>query len=105
MPWSLILLSVLVASVSMTVSRALIFKSLRQLVQRQWPWAASLLTCPYCTAHWVALSVCLIRSIHPAWTFVLVGLAVPFMIVIELFFRLLESSHEEGDPVHGPGGD
>lgn len=43
-----------VATVSMTVTRALIFRSFRKWVESKSEFLGDLFACPYCTSHWVA---------------------------------------------------
>lgn len=51
----LVVLGMAVGVVSMTISKASIFERLRVWIDRESEWLGDLVSCPYCTSHWVAL--------------------------------------------------
>ena len=51
-----LLLSLVTASISFTVSEAKLFKPLREWVKRKIRWG-ELLSCGYCLGHWVAFAL------------------------------------------------
>ena len=96
------ILALATASVSMTLSKAQIFAGLRKwLLDGCWlrVWVGELLSCPYCTSHWVALV--LVLAYRPilvqAWlpldlavaVFVIVTLAAPLQWVIFKVFAAM----------------
>jgi hypothetical protein len=52
-----LLLSLVTACVSFTLSEAVIFASMRAAAHRAKPWAGKLISCGYCTGHWVAATL------------------------------------------------
>jgi len=55
----LIYTSLAVASISLTISRAKIFSPHREWIARRNIWVGDLISCPYCTSHWISFIVCL----------------------------------------------
>ena len=47
-------LSLVVASVSVTITKTKIFKGWREFLDKKNPWLGSLFKCPYCLGHWVS---------------------------------------------------
>lgn len=89
-PSELAYAAVFIAVVSMDVSKTSIFSPLRTRIAKISPWAGKLISCPWCFSHWVALVVVLALRVNPVWLFVLVGLAVVPMLLIQLLFIALE---------------
>lgn len=52
-----IMLSFAVSAISMTVTKAVVFKPLREWIVEKNSWLGKLFTCPYCFSHWVAFAV------------------------------------------------
>ena len=48
----LAVLGLVVGTISMTVTKAVVFKWFRDRLKR--PWLKELFSCPYCFSHWVA---------------------------------------------------
>ena len=46
--------SMAVAAASLTLSKAHVFAWLREAVARRSAWLGQLVSCPYCTSHWIA---------------------------------------------------
>lgn len=52
--WPVVLtLSLAFAIISVTLTKGKIFRKQRLWVAKRSPWAYSLLSCPYCTSHWI----------------------------------------------------
>lgn len=58
--YQVLVLSLATAAISVTVSRAQIFATFRTLVAEKSTWAGKLISCYYCTSHWVAIVFVLI---------------------------------------------
>lgn len=54
---SLIIAGLAVASISYTISIAKIFKNQREWIKSKNSWLGELLSCPYCTSHYVSMAV------------------------------------------------
>jgi hypothetical protein len=52
-----IMLSFAVSAISMTVTKAVVFKPAREWIVDKSSWFGKLFTCPYCFSHWVAFVV------------------------------------------------
>lgn len=50
-------LAVAVAAVAVTVSKARVFASTREWIAKRNAWLGELVSCSYCTSHWVALAL------------------------------------------------
>lgn len=63
----LLVLGLVVGTISMTLTKAFIFKGLRDKLKVTW--MKELFNCPYCTGHWVALPFIGLLAKHlPQWT-------------------------------------
>jgi hypothetical protein len=58
--YQVLVLSLATAAISVTVSRAQIFATFRTLIAEKSTWAGKLISCYYCTSHWVAIVFVLI---------------------------------------------
>jgi hypothetical protein len=54
--YTVIVLAFAVSSISMTLSKARIFKPIRRWINARNKWLGELVDCPYCTIHWVAFA-------------------------------------------------
>jgi len=61
---ALLLLSLATASITMTLSKAKIFAWLREWLLVHVPFVGKLLSCPYCTSHWVSLALMILLTSH-----------------------------------------
>ena len=52
--FELLVLALATSTISVTITKAGIFKPLRERIARLNDWAGELFSCPYCMAHWVA---------------------------------------------------
>ena len=52
---AVLIISLAVSSVSMTISKALVFKRFRDFLSGKNYWLGKLVSCPYCLSHWVSL--------------------------------------------------
>lgn len=52
--WQIIVLSFVVAAMSCTISKANVFEEARWQIKKRNEWAGKLISCPYCTSHWLA---------------------------------------------------
>lgn len=107
-------LSLVVATVSMTLSKAKIFKSLREFLEKKSQWLGELIHCPYCTSHWVALFfVVLYRPViikgipvfdYIVTVFVVVCLASFWSFIICHAFIAMDSLVEKKQGISSKGG-
>ena len=100
-------LALAVAALSLTITKAAVFKDLREWVNGRNEWLGKLVSCPYCTSHWVSfILVGIYRPVivqSAVWpvnlavsAFVIVGLAAPMSWVIYCSFtKLYEPENEE----------
>jgi hypothetical protein len=52
------------ATITLTISRALIFSPLRKFLSSRVPFLGDLVNCPYCLSHWVAFLIATIFYEH-----------------------------------------
>lgn len=50
-------LSLAVSALSITITKAKVFRWFRKLIQQQSNWLGELISCPYCMSHWFALAM------------------------------------------------
>jgi hypothetical protein len=74
----MLLLGMIAASVSVTISESSLFKSLRGWLDIYNPFLGEMISCCYCTSHWVALIIFILKpvvvitfSIWPWFTLIL----------------------------------
>ncbi len=97
--FKIVMLSLATAAISLTISKARVFTSLRKQIGESNKWLGELISCTYCTSHWVAFA--LVAMCHPVivsqkfmvdllvTTFVLVALSA---IVIGAIMKLMPVS-------------
>lgn len=59
----LILISLAVASTSMTISKSTLFSPLRIWIKNKDELCCELISCPYCVSHWISLFISLLIDI------------------------------------------
>jgi|GEM_PF-1657724 len=103
---SLVILAFATSAVSLTISKAGIFESVRHWVADHNEWLGELVSCPYCTSHWVSL---LLVSIYRpvvvqsgAWiidlavsVFTIVAMAAMISWLVYRSYKGLDSGSEE----------
>jgi hypothetical protein len=63
-----IVLSLVVSTTSVTVTKARVFREVRHIAARHGSWLGDLMRCPYCISHWISLLLvtiyrpCIVRS-------------------------------------------
>ncbi len=103
-----LLLSLPVAVISLTITRASVFQYLREWIRERNEWLGKLFTCPYCMSHWVsfALVACYQPRIIQWWwpldlvlsAFAIVALAMPVSFVVYRSFQgLIIENNDEAD--------
>ena len=99
----MVFVSMAIAAISMTITRALVFKKLRDWIANNNEFMGDLFNCPYCFSHWMALIAAVWYQFEPinksfVWLNVIVS---TFMLVtITSFFcgmilRSFSSGEEE----------
>jgi hypothetical protein len=105
--FTLLLLAPVVAVISTTITRSSVFHPLRKWMLEHNHWIGKLITCPYCTAHWVSFVIVALyrpRIVHSGWwpvdlllsAFALVALAMPIAFVVyRSFLGMPQENNEE----------
>jgi Protein of unknown function (DUF1360) len=99
--WATVELAIAIAALSVTLTTGKIFRAPRTWLKAKSPRVGALLSCAYCTSHWLAALALLTRQGPVAWSgvgdfvrdlFVLVGIA---SIWVGLMTRLLPFSRDD----------
>ena len=61
----LLIISLAVSAISMTLTKAMIFKGFRDWLKDHNDWLGELFSCPYCTSHWVSFGFVVIYGPLP----------------------------------------
>lgn len=79
--WLLVEQALIVAVITLTISRSKLFRPLRRTLRARVPVLGTLASCPYCLSHWIGWGVAVVFQPQGAfWMgFVLVALAAPVM--------------------------
>lgn len=76
----LIVMALACSAAAMTITKASLFSTLRDWVVSKNAWLGKLVTCPYCTSHWLAMAAALltpaIPGTHPVSHFVVTAFAI-----------------------------
>ncbi len=104
----ILILALPVSAITLTITRSSLFERPREWMLEKNEWFGKLVTCPYCTSHWVsfALVVWYQPRMLQSWlpvdliisTFAVVALAMPISFVILCSFKnmaLLEEDPEK----------
>lgn len=78
------MLALATAAISVTISRAKIFKSAREYVAGRSEWFGELISCHYCLSHWVAITMVLIYRPLLVQAWLPVDVAVMVFVVVAL---------------------
>lgn len=89
----LLLLSFATASIAFTVTETRLFRPARDALKNM-GWPGELLSCGYCTGHWVALTlvlICRVRLFDTWWLldYVLTALAVAWLAGVQVILMCL----------------
>ena len=97
-------LALATSAISVTISKAKVFEALRYWIAKRNKWFGELVSCSYCTSHWVAIAFVAIYRPRPIHQFFLIDIIVSvFVIVIfsaivsGLVMRLLQFHTENDD--------
>lgn len=80
--------SLVVSTVSMTLSKAKLFRGLREAVSQRSRWLGELIHCPYCVSHWISFLLvavyrpCLTHCCIPVADYVVSAFAMVAMATI-----------------------
>lgn len=94
---AVVMLSVATAAISMTLTKAAVFKPMRKWLAARSKWLGKLFSCPYCASHWVATGLVLVYPPAiplPLAIFVVVTLASPFAWLIYQSYSAITESEE-----------
>ena len=100
----LFILALATSSISLTLSKAKIFKGLREFVAQRSAFLGKLISCPYCTSHWIAIwLVCLYAPLHRPvqlifilnWFVISMAIVAMAAILMGLIFQAISSISEE----------
>jgi len=53
--FKLVMLSMCIATISLTVTKSVAFLPVRRILHQQSEWLGALVNCPYCLTHWIAI--------------------------------------------------
>jgi hypothetical protein len=83
--WTCLVLAMVVSGTSFTITSMEIFEPLRRFIVARSSWLGQLISCFYCTSHWITfLLVAIYRPVLVATGFTPVDLAVSAFFVIQL---------------------
>lgn len=82
---SIVALSLAVAVISMTMTKAKVSKPLRERIKARSEWFGELFSCPYCFSHWVSIAfVAIARPVVVASGFYIFDLFISVLVVVAL---------------------
>lgn len=101
-----LILSLPVSTISLTITKSSLFERLREWALERNKWLGKLVSCPYCTSHWVSFALVAWyqpRMLQSAWlpvdliisAFAIVALAMPISFVVLCSFKNMASSEED----------
>lgn len=104
----ILILALAVAVISLTVTKSTLFEKPRQWILERSAWIGKLVTCPYCTSHWVSFVLVALyqpKITHSPWwqldllvsAFAIVALAMPIAFVVHRSFQGIGTA--DGDEV------
>jgi hypothetical protein len=105
--YAVVLLALMVAALSVTITKAKIFERQRDWIYDKNGWLGKLVQCPYCSSHWLSLGVVLVYQPTPGVTsvfvldliasvFIIVALAAPASSLIMLCMGMSNKEGSEG---------
>lgn len=77
-----VILGMVTGTVSLTITRTYVFRTPRNWLRRRGEWFDKLITCPYCTSHYVAAFFVAFYRPKLVDSFFLVDLAVSWFFVV-----------------------
>jgi hypothetical protein len=101
----IILLSLAIASISLTTAQSKVFTSTRQWIIKRNKWFGELVSCSYCTSHWLAIAGVFGCNIYCALTYRWLESIIYIFVVVSvsnMFMGLLKASFLVG--ISKPGG-
>lgn len=101
-----LILALPVSVISLTITRSSLFDHLRKWMVERNEWLGKLVTCPYCTSHWVSFALVAWyqpRMLQSAWlpvdlmisAFAIVALAMPISFVVLCSFKNMAPLEED----------
>lgn len=103
-------LALATTSIALTVAQAQIFAPARGWIAKRNHWLGELVSCSYCTSHWVALALVAIYrpTLVECWrvadlvvsVFVVVTISTVVSTLITLLQRLRDSARDADNPAH-----
>ncbi len=92
-----LILSLPVSAITLTITKSSLFERLREWALERNEWLGKLVSCPYCTSHWVSFALVAWyqpRMLHSVWlpvdliisAFAIVALAIPISFVVYCSF-------------------
>jgi amino acid transporter len=106
---AILILAFVTAVVSLTITKSSLFQRLREWALEINEWLGKLVSCMYCTGHWVSFGLVSLyrpKIIYSAWwpidllvsAFVIVALAMPIAFVVyQSFQRIVPPNNDEAD--------
>lgn len=103
--FAMLVLVLATSAISLTITKGSIFENLREQVIERSQWFGKLVSCPYCTSHWVSFILVAIyqpRLVSSWWpfdllvsAFAIVALAAPVSWVVYHSFTGMAKTNEE----------
>jgi len=103
-------LSLVASTTSVTLTKARVFRELREVVTGWNAWLGKLVHCPYCMSHWISLV--LVMVYHPGLThcgfpvlddavsvFIIVAMATVWSKHVSESLQTMDLLHDEGEDV------
>lgn len=82
---TLVVLALAVSAIAMTLTKTAIFRPPRSWVARKSEFWGELVTCPYCTSHWVAVALAVAvpaRPVQTGWWILDFGIATSALVTL-----------------------
>ncbi len=79
-----VILALAIASASTTISRAKVFESVREAIGRKSEWLGKLISCAYCTSHWLSFGAVAIYRPRLIHHFLIVDLMITAFVIVTL---------------------
>ena len=79
-----VMLSLAVSTISVTITKTIMFKPIRSYIEQRSKWFGELFHCPYCLSHWVALFLFVFYAPKVINGFMILDYLVTFFVIVAL---------------------
>lgn len=77
-----VMLSMCIATISLTITKSVAFSPVRRMVYQQSEWLGALFNCPYCLTHWIAILFVTLLYVYSPFHMVTNKVFLDIMIMI-----------------------